>query len=153
MLGALLGELAWSPSLLAEAVNGLLGPGSVARSTVSDWLHRDRLPRGPLPTVVAHLISDTLGREVSLAELWSGRAKPAELWVPADAGMNLPWTPAGTVEVLDDWLGHTGGSIGMDRRFSSRSVVARLPHRPGPMPTTSAPGAALSPRWLAAGAP
>ncbi len=117
VLGTLLGELAWSPGLLAEAVNGLLGPGSVARSTVSDWLHRDRLPRDPLPTVVAHLISDTLDREVSLDELWSGRARPAELWVPADAGMNLPWTPAGTVEVLDDWLGHTGGAIRMDRRF------------------------------------
>jgi hypothetical protein len=98
-------------------VNGVLGPGSVARSTVSDWLHHDRLPRGPLPTVVAHLISDTLGREVSLDELWSGRATPAELWVPADAGMNLPWSAVGTVEVLDDWLGHTGGTIGMDRRF------------------------------------
>ena len=36
VLGALLDELAWSPSLLAEAVNGLLGPGFVARSTVSD---------------------------------------------------------------------------------------------------------------------
>ncbi len=67
VLGALLGELAWSPSLLADAVNGLLGPGYVARSTVSDWLHHDRLPRGPLPTVVAHLISDTLDREVSVA--------------------------------------------------------------------------------------
>ena len=66
--------------------------------------------------MVAHLISDTLGREVCLDELWSGRAKPAELWVPADAGMKAPWTPAGTVEVLDDWLGHTGGPIGMDRR-------------------------------------
>ncbi|MGH8573760.1 MAG: hypothetical protein ACREX8_14480, partial [Gammaproteobacteria bacterium] len=117
VLGALLGELAWSPCLLAEAVNGLLGPGYVARSTVSDWLHHDRLPRDPLPTVVAHLISDTLGREVSLDELWSGRARPAEFWVPADAGMNVPWTPAGTVGVLDDWLGHTGGSIRMDRRF------------------------------------
>lgn len=116
VLGALLGELAWSPSLLAEAVNGLLGPGYVARSTVSDWLHHDRLPRDPLPTVVAHLISDTLDREVCLDELWSGRATPAELWVPAYTGMNLPWTPAGTVRVLDDWLGHTGGPIGMDRR-------------------------------------
>ncbi|MGH3801187.1 MAG: hypothetical protein ACRDTD_13820, partial [Pseudonocardiaceae bacterium] len=117
VLGALLSELAWSPSLLAEAVNGLLGPGYVGRSTVSDWLHRDRLPRDPLPTVVAHLISDTLGREVCLDELWSGRATPAQLWVPADAGMNRPWSPAGTVEVLDDWLGHTGGAIRMDRRF------------------------------------
>jgi hypothetical protein len=117
VLGALLAELAWSPSLLAEAVNGLLGPGYVARSTVSDWLRHDRLPRDPLPTVVAHLISDTLDREVCLDELWSGRATPAELWVPADTGMNQPWTPAGTVQVLDDWLGHTGGPIGMDRRF------------------------------------
>ncbi len=116
VLGALLGELGWTPGLLAEAVNGLLGPGHVARSTVSDWLHHDRLPRGPLPTVVAHVISDSLGREISLAELWSGRAAPAELWVPADVGMSRLWTPTGTVQVLDDWLGHTGGAMGMDRR-------------------------------------
>ncbi len=116
VLGSLLEQLGWSPSLLANAVNGLLGPGYVARSTVSDWLHHDRLPRDPLPTVVAHLISDTLDREISLDELWSGRAKQAELWLPSDAGMNLPWTAAGTVQVLDDWLGHTGGVIGMDRR-------------------------------------
>jgi hypothetical protein len=116
VLGTLLGELSWSPSLLAEAVNGVLGPGHVARSTVSDWLHHDRLPRGPLPTVVAHLLSDALGREICLNELWSGRATPAELWVPANAGMNAAWTPAGTVQVLDDWLGHTGGAMGMDRR-------------------------------------
>ncbi|MGH3826891.1 MAG: hypothetical protein ACRDQX_06930 [Pseudonocardiaceae bacterium] len=116
VLGALLGELGWSPSLLAEAVNGVLGAGYVGRSTVSDWVHRDRLPRGPLPTVVAHLISDTLGGEICFDELWSGRATPAEFWVPAAVGMDLPWTPAGTVGVLDDWLGHTGGAIGMDRR-------------------------------------
>ncbi|MGH3771175.1 MAG: hypothetical protein ACRDRW_07240 [Pseudonocardiaceae bacterium] len=116
VLGALLGELGWSPNHLAGAVNGLLGPSSVARSTVSDWLNQDRLPRGPLPTVVAHLISDTLDRDVSVDELWAGRAQPAEFWVPADHGLHLPWTAAGTVEVLDDWLRHTGGSIGMDRR-------------------------------------
>ncbi len=75
-------------------MNGLLGPGYVARSTVSDWLHHDRLPRDPLPTVVAHLISDTLDREVCFDQLWSGRATPAELWVPADAGMARTWTPA-----------------------------------------------------------
>lgn len=116
VLGTLLGEVGWSPSQLAGAVNGLLGSGSVARGTVSDWLNRDRLPRGPLPTVVAHLISDVLDREVSVAWLWSGRAQPAEFWVPADHGLRLPWSAAGTVEVLDDWLRHTGGSIGMDRR-------------------------------------
>ncbi len=75
------------------------------------------MPRGPLPTVVAHLISDALDREVSVAELWSGRARRAGFWVPADSGLRLPWTAAGTVSVLDDWLRHTGGSIGLDRRI------------------------------------
>ncbi len=117
VLEKLLVELAWSPSRLADAVNGLLGSGYVGRSTVSEWLHRDRLPRHPLPTVVAHLISDALDREVSVEELWSCRVQRAELWVPADTGLDLPWTAAGTVEVLDDWLRNTGGSIGLDRRF------------------------------------
>jgi hypothetical protein len=117
VLGTLLAELGWSPNQLAGAVNGLLGPSYVARSTVSDWLNQDRLPREPLPTVVAHLISDVLDREVSVAQLRSGRAQPAEFWVSADHGLQLPWTAAGTVEVLDDWLRHTGGSIGMDRRI------------------------------------
>jgi hypothetical protein len=116
VLRTLLAELDWSPNQLANAVNGLLGPSYLARSTVSEWLHQDRVPRPPLPTVVAHLISDTLGREIRLDELWSGRAQPTEFWVPADAGMNLPWTADGTVEVLDDWLRHAGGVIGMDRR-------------------------------------
>jgi hypothetical protein len=102
VLGALLAELGWSPGSLAAAVNGVLGPGYLARSTVSDWLHHNRLPRAPLPTVVAHLISDALGREVGLEELWSGRATPAALWVSADAGMTAPWSPAGPVQVLDD---------------------------------------------------
>ncbi len=117
ILGALLAELCWSPIRLADVVNGLLGQGYVARSTVSEWLHQDRVPRHPLPTVVAHLISDGLDREVSVEQLWSGRARPAEFWVPADAGLQLPWTAEGTVEVLDDWLRHTGGSIGLDRRI------------------------------------
>ncbi len=116
VLGALLAELGWSPGRLAEAVNGLLGPGYVGRSTVSEWVHRDRVPRHPLPTVVAHLVSDVLDREVSVEWLWSGRARPAELWVPADVDLGLPWTAAGTVGVLDDWLRHTGGSMGVDRR-------------------------------------
>ncbi|MGQ0777090.1 MAG: hypothetical protein ACT4NY_22195 [Pseudonocardiales bacterium] len=117
VLGTLLGELGWSLSRLTGVVNDVLGPSYVARSTVSEWLNLDRVPRHPLPTVVAHLISDALDREVSVAQLWSGRAQPAEFWVPADAGLQLPWTAAGTVKVLDDWLRHTGGSIGMDRRI------------------------------------
>ncbi|MGH3799664.1 MAG: hypothetical protein ACRDTD_05920, partial [Pseudonocardiaceae bacterium] len=117
VLGALLSELDWSPSRLTEVVNGVLGPGYVGRSTVSEWVNQDRVPRDPLPTVVAHLISDAVEREVSVAQVWSGRAQPAEFWVPADAGLQLPWTAMGTVEVLDDWLRHPGGAIRMDRRI------------------------------------
>jgi hypothetical protein len=40
VLETLLAELGWLPSRLADAVNGLLRPGYVARSTVSEWLHR-----------------------------------------------------------------------------------------------------------------
>jgi len=116
VLGALLAELEWSPGRLAEAVNDLLGPGYVGRNTVSEWVHRDRVPRHPLPTVVAHLVSDAVDREVSVERLWSGRARPAGLWVPADVDLQLPWTAAGTVGVLDDWLRHAGGSIKVDRR-------------------------------------
>ncbi|MGH3753602.1 MAG: hypothetical protein ACRDRP_13045 [Pseudonocardiaceae bacterium] len=54
VLGALLGELDWSPSLLAEAVNGLLGPSSVARSTVSDWLLAEWAQLSQLAGTVAH---------------------------------------------------------------------------------------------------
>jgi len=70
-----------------------------------DW----SVPRHPLPTVVAHVISDALDREVSVEQLWSGRARRAELWIPADVGLRLPWSAEGTVRVLDDWLRHTGG--------------------------------------------
>jgi hypothetical protein len=126
VLGALLGELGWSPSRLTEVINSALGPGYVGRSTVSEWVNQDRVPRDPVPTVVAHLVSDALDREVSVAQVWSGRAQPAEFWVSADAGLRLPWTAAGTVEVLDDWLRHTGGSIGMDRRIFLAASGATL---------------------------
>lgn len=53
MLVALLGELAWSPSVLAETVNGLLGPCYIARSsairmdrrffTAPAWAYADQL--------------------------------------------------------------------------------------------------------------
>jgi hypothetical protein len=102
----LLAELGWSPNQLAGAINGLLGPGCVARSTVSDWLNQDRLPREPMPTVVAHLFSDVLDREVSVAQLWSGRTQPAEFWVPADHGLQLPWTAAGSEDLRNRMVDH-----------------------------------------------
>ncbi|MGH3930447.1 MAG: hypothetical protein ACRDTF_10775 [Pseudonocardiaceae bacterium] len=64
----------------------------MARSTVSDWLNLDRLSGDQLSTVVAHLISDTLDREVCFDELWSGRASPPSCGCPPTPG----WTAVDT---------------------------------------------------------
>lgn len=125
VLAAALRGLGWSAGRLADRVNAVLGAGFVGRSTVSDWVCRGRVPRHPLPSVVAHIVSDALGREISVADLWQGRASASVVWVPAGAGLDLPWTAAGTVGVLDDWLRHAGSAIGMDRRkFLAVSGVA-----------------------------
>jgi hypothetical protein len=53
---------------------------------------------------VAHLLSCELGRLVTVGELWRGRAMDSPLVMPADAGMRQPWTRAGTLGTLDDWV-------------------------------------------------
>lgn len=94
----------------------MLGDGYAGRTTASDWVRGGRVPHHPLPTVIAHVVSDALGSEITVPELWQGRARTSELWVPASAGLDLPWTASGTVNFLEDWLRHAGGAIGMDRR-------------------------------------
>ena len=98
------------------------------------------MPRHSLRTVVAHLISDALDREVTVTQLWSGRTQPTEFWVPVDHGLQLPWTAEGTVEVLDNWLRHARGAIGLDRRFFLAVSGAALTAPAWSTPTTSPPG-------------
>lgn len=62
-------------------------------------------------------------------------------------------TPAGTVQLVDDWLGHTGGAIGMDRRFflavSGGALTASAWAYADHLGTRGGSFA----RWLTAGAP
>jgi len=112
-LVALLDELGWTPARLAREINDMMRCRQVVRQTVSDWTHLGSTPRDPLPTVVAHLLSVALNRAITVEQLWLGRAKASTLWLPADAGINLPWTPSATVAVLDSWL-QGGGPQQMD---------------------------------------
>jgi len=106
MLLAALTELGWSQSRLVREINGILGSGYLSRSTVAEWLNQGRVPRDPVPTVVAHVLSEATGREVSLDELWQGRAKRSQLWLPALDGIAGPWRHSGTLDAVGRWLEH-----------------------------------------------
>lgn len=102
----LLQKLSWSQSRLARRLNEVLGAGYVSRSTVAEWVNQERVPRDPVPTVVAHVLSEELGRTVTLDELWKGRAKRSQLWLSAFDGMTGPWCHSGTVRALECWQEH-----------------------------------------------
>lgn len=59
-LRSCLDELGWSPKTLARKINKTFGDGSVAESAPYHWRDRGRLPRAPLPTVVAHVLSEAV---------------------------------------------------------------------------------------------
>jgi hypothetical protein len=115
-LVAALNELGWTLAGLAREINQVMRSRQVSRQTVSDWVHHGRTPHDPMPTVVAHLLSNALERTISVEQLWSGSASPSTLWVPADAGVSVPWDLGGTVAVLDDWLRGGGPYMDTDRR-------------------------------------
>ena len=113
-LATYLDRLGWSPARLAHALNAVLGPGYVARTTVADWLAKGRIPRDPLPTVTAHVLANALGAEVPLTQLWGPGARPSRTWVRSDHGLPPPTAPGATVETATQWVTRDGGD--MDRR-------------------------------------
>ncbi|MDQ3150682.1 MAG: transcriptional regulator, partial [Actinomycetota bacterium] len=104
VLGSLLTELGWSPRALARKINHVFGAGTVAETAPYHWRDCGRTPRPPLPTVTAWVLSRELGRPVTVAELWHGRAARSPLVLPADVDMGLPWSRTGTMRLLDDWV-------------------------------------------------
>lgn len=104
VLAALLTELGWTPRALARRLNRIQGSGTVAETAPYHWRDSNRVPRPPLPALVAWVLSRELGRPVSVAELWQGRAAASPLVLPADAGLDQPWTRAGSISVIDDWV-------------------------------------------------
>jgi hypothetical protein len=111
-LAEILDRVGWSRSRLAKEVNQQMGVRYIARSTVSEWVNCSRVPRQPLPTVIAYVLSQACGTAVAVSDLWAGVSAASD-WLAADDGMRVPWNLAGTKTLLDRW---TGGAMFDDRR-------------------------------------
>ncbi|HXS65052.1 MAG TPA: tetratricopeptide repeat protein [Streptosporangiaceae bacterium] len=124
-LRALLQRASLSPEQFAKRLNvqaSELGlKQRIDQKTPYKWF-RGAVPRQPWPTLAAHLLSATLGIEVSSEDLGWGVGNADMLCVPADVGLVLPWTTAGALsaatEVMDGaamdrriFLGLTGGAL------------------------------------------
>ncbi|MFI1890340.1 carph-isopro domain-containing protein [Streptomyces jumonjinensis] len=111
-LASCLGELGWSPKVLARKLNRVFGAGTVAESAPYHWRDSGRVPRSPLPTMTAYVLSQELGRVVSVDELWQGRASDSLAFLPATASMGHTWNYQGLMRIVEDWV--LGGLV--DRR-------------------------------------
>ncbi|MGW2850416.1 carph-isopro domain-containing protein, partial [Streptomyces sp. NPDC001274] len=123
VLTGCLDELGWSPKALARKLNRVFGAGTVAESAPYHWRDAGSLPRSPLPTMAAYVLSQELGRPVSVAELWQGRVGDSSALVPADADLARPWTVQGMEAIVEDWV--MGGLVDR-RRFLAISGAGLL---------------------------
>ncbi len=123
-LSGLLDQVGWSISRLAHEVNREVGAGYVSRTTASEWVNMSRVPRPPLPTVIAYVLSQAAGRVVAVKQLWP-RAASSSDWLPADAGTQVSWDLQGTKALINSWLPSGGTVFEGDRRsFMALSGVA-----------------------------
>lgn len=146
VLAAALDELGWSPKMLARRLNREFGVGTTAESAPYHWRDKGMIPRAPLPALTSHLLSQELGRVVSVAELWQGKASDAVPLLAAGRGFDRPWTMPDLEDIVDDWV--RGGLL--DRRrflaISGASLTAIVSHYldgtagPGTMIATSSTG-------------
>lgn len=111
-LAALLGDAGWTPRALARELNATFGQGTVSATAPYFWRDHGSVPHAPLPALVSYTLSDRLGRRVTVADIWGDRALDSPQVQLASAGMNHPWSVAGTRMVARDWL--VGGLV--DRR-------------------------------------
>lgn len=112
VLTNVLQELGWTPKNLARRLNREFGLGTVAETAPYHWRDVGAVPRSPLPTMTAHLLSQELGRVVTVGQLWRGEAADAEVLLTAGRRLDRPWTMTDLEEIVDDWV--RGGLV--DRR-------------------------------------
>jgi hypothetical protein len=107
----------WRSPQLAIAINALLGSGYTSRSTVSEWVHAGRVPRAPLPAVIAMLLSEATGNQVTVDDLWSGTPVAPTWTFSADDGieqLSQHFDPISAV--AQDWIRHYDRHAACDRR-------------------------------------
>jgi tetratricopeptide (TPR) repeat protein len=115
-LRALLQRACLSPEQFAKRLNvqaSELGlKHRIDQKTPYKWF-RGAVPRQPWPALAAHLLSATLGIEVSSEDLGWGAGNTDVLCVPADVGLALPWTTEGALTAATEVMDGTA----MDRRI------------------------------------
>lgn len=101
----------------------MFGDGTVAETAPYHWRDHGSLPRAPLPTAVAHVLSTELGRTVTVEWLWQARSTPSQALVPADTDMTRPWTAPELGGIMEDWV---RSGLRDRRRFLAASGTALL---------------------------
>ncbi|MEU9473450.1 carph-isopro domain-containing protein [Streptomyces avermitilis] len=123
VLSECLDELGWSPKALARRLNRVFGTGTVAESAPYHWRDVGGVPRSPLPAMTAYVLSQELGRPISVERLWQGKALDSPLLLAADSGLDHPWTVKGLDHIVEDWV--LGGLVDR-RRFLAISGAGLL---------------------------
>ncbi|GAA0400335.1 hypothetical protein [Streptomyces luteireticuli] len=117
-LADLFGLAGWSKGELARLVNrqaAVMGHPQLATDTsrVRRWIDMGESPRDPVPTVLAALFTERLGRVVTIEDLGFGRRGRAGRGQSHDG---LPWPPERTAAVLTEFTG-------MDLMLNRRGLV------------------------------
>jgi tetratricopeptide (TPR) repeat protein len=114
-----------SPEQLARRLNKhaeqLRMPNRIDPKTPYKWL-RGGQPRQPWPSLTAAVLTTELGHKICPDELGWRSDDDKILYVPADSGLNVPWTPKGAVDAATEI---TENSI-MDRRIFLQLTGASL---------------------------
>lgn len=111
-LSQLLACLSWSGERLAREICRVLGTGAVHPTAPYKWLKGHRPRRDEVRQATAFVLSQASSQLITVSELWPGCAPHDSRLISAVAGMQIPWTLAGTLAIAHDWL--LGGL--MDRR-------------------------------------
>jgi hypothetical protein len=99
-LRACLQRASMSPEQFARRLNRyaaqLGSPNRIDPKTPYKWL-RGTMPREPWPALAAAILSTELGCHIRAEDLGWKRSSNAVLYLPADTGLELPWSADGAV--------------------------------------------------------
>jgi hypothetical protein len=117
-LADLFGLTGWSKGELARMVNrqaAAMGHPQLATDTsrVRRWVEAGEKPRDPVPSVLAALFTERLGRVVTIEDLGFDRQRHTG---DKHATDGMPWSPERTAAVLTEFTG-------MDLMFNRRGLV------------------------------
>lgn len=120
-LNDLFGLAGWSKGELARMVNrqaAAMGHSQLATDTsrVRRWIDMGESPREPVPTVLAALFTERLGRVVTIEDLGFVRQRRTSRRQPDGVKENpdgMPWAPERTAAVLTEF---TGMDLMLNRR-------------------------------------